>query len=159
MTSPKISIRQGRIQDIDALVDLLSELFSIEEDFEFNAIKQRKGLEQILADVSGKKCIMVADNSGKTMGMCTAQILISTAEGGPAIMIEDMIVLEGFRGKGIGKALLKAMEYWSIKNGVTRLQLLADKNNLSALEFYKMNGWGNTQLICLRKNIDPVYSG
>jgi ribosomal protein S18 acetylase RimI-like enzyme len=32
------------------------------------------------------------------------------------------------------------------------LQLLADKNNLPALNFYQKQGWQSTQLVCLRKH-------
>ena len=35
--------------------------------------------------------------------------------------------------------------------GLSRLQLLADKNNHLAIGFYKNMGWGSTNLICLRK--------
>jgi GNAT superfamily N-acetyltransferase len=151
----EVLIRQGHVQDIEDLIDLLRELFSIEEDFEFNEALQRRGLEQMLGDVSGK-CIMVAERSGRVIGMCSAQILISTAEGGPAVMIEDMVVRSGYRGTGIGKGLLIATESWSVKKGVTRIQLLADKNNLPALEFYRKNEWATTRLICLRKKIEEV---
>jgi len=152
----EILIRQGQVQDIEDLVGLLKELFSIEADFEFNEARQRMGLEQILRDVSGEKCIMVAERSGKVIGMCSAQILISTAEGGPAAVIEDMVVFPEYRGMGIGESLLSAIQSWSIQKGAMRMQLLADKNNYPALDFYMKNGWGMTQLICLRKKKNKV---
>jgi hypothetical protein len=31
------------------------------------------------------------------------------------------------------------------------MQLLADRNNINALDFYKKQKWAATQLICLRK--------
>jgi len=34
---------------------------------------------------------------------------------------------------------------------VSRLQLLADRNNIQATDFYQKLGWQATQLICLRK--------
>jgi GNAT superfamily N-acetyltransferase len=148
-----ITIRQGRIQDLRDLVELLKELFSIEADFNFDAALQRKGLTKILEDNSGGSCIMVAEGDGRVIGMCSARMLISTAEGGPAAMIEDMVVLPEYRGKGTGKSLLSVIESWSVQKGATRMQLLADKNNCPALDFYMKNGWGMTQLICMRKKI------
>ena len=130
-------IRQARKQDIKYLIELLKELFSIEADFRFDADMQRHGLAQILEDDSGKSCIMVAEIRGKVIGMCSGQILISTAEGGPAALIEDMVIFPEHRGAGIGKQLLTAIKEWSIGKGVTRMQLLADKNNFPALDFYK----------------------
>lgn len=152
MSGKKTIIRQGRIQDIDAFIGLLRDLFSIEADFDFDPVRQRRGLEQILTDVSGERCIMAAERDGRIIGMCSVQLLISTAEGGPAAMLEDMVVLRDCRGKGTGKRLLDAVVRWCGKRGVTRLQLLADRNNHPALGFYKENGWQTTQLICLRKS-------
>lgn len=153
LSSDEITIRQGRIQDTKDLVELLKELFSIEKDFRSDAALQRKGLIQILEDNSGGSCIMVAERSGRVIGMCSAQMLISTAEGGPAAMIEDMVVFPEYRGMGIGESLLSAIELWSVQKGATRMQLLADKNNFPALDFYLKNNWGMTQLICLRKKL------
>jgi ribosomal protein S18 acetylase RimI-like enzyme len=154
----EILIRQGQTQDIKCLVELLKELFSIEADFRFDADRQRQGLKQIIEDDSGKSCVMVAEIRGQVIGMCTSQILISTVEGGPAALIEDMVVFSEHRGAGIGERLLTAIEEWSILKGATRMQLLADKNNFPALDFYKKNGWEKTQLICLRKKSNEVKS-
>jgi len=152
LKADEITIRQGRIQDLENLIELLKELFSIEADFTFDAVLQGKGLTRILEDNSGRSCIMVAEGGGRVIGMCSAQLLISTAEGGPAALIEDMVIIPEYRGKGAGKSLLNAVESWSVQKGATRIQLLADKNNCPALDFYMKNGWGMTQLICLRKN-------
>jgi hypothetical protein len=35
-------------------------------------------------------------------------------------------------------------------NKVSRLQLLADRSNVPALDFYRIMGWHMTELICLR---------
>jgi ribosomal protein S18 acetylase RimI-like enzyme len=156
LNKEEILIRQGRTQDIRSLVELLRELFSIESDFSFDVALQKCGLEKIIEDGSGKSCIMVAEKQERVIGMCSGQILISTAEGGPAVLIEDMVVFPEHRGAGIGKQLLAAIEEWSIMKGATRMQLLADKNNFAALGFYKKNGWGTTQLICLRKKLNEV---
>lgn len=44
------------------------------------------------------------------VGMATIQTLISTAEGGRVGLVEDVVVDESFRGKGIGKLLLAGIE-------------------------------------------------
>lgn len=85
------------------------------------------------------------------VGMCTAQILISTAEGGMVALVEDMVVDARYRGMGIGRQLMSAIEGWAQKRRISRLQLLADRTNFSALDFYDKMGWRPTQLICLRR--------
>ena len=84
--------------------------------------------------------------------MCSAQLLVSTAEGGRAALLEDLVVDEKYHSQGIGSTLLSAVEFWALSKGAKRLELLADRNNAKALEFYKQRGWRRTQLICLHKN-------
>jgi len=102
---------------------------------------------------SEKDCILVAELPGdnKVLGMCTVQTLISTAEGGTVGLLEDLIIAASFRHQGIGTKLLAEAVNWAECRGLKRLQLLADKNNLSALNFYQKQGWESTQLVCLRK--------
>jgi Acetyltransferase, GNAT family len=132
------------------MIRLLRILFSIETDFAFDELTQRKGLEMMLDD-NTNRCIMVAELNQQIVGMCTAQILVSTAEGGIVALIEDLIVKDSHRGQGLGKKLLSAIEDWALAQGVRRLQLLADRNNTPALNFYQKMNWKSTQLICLRK--------
>lgn len=143
-------VRKGTSHDIEALIALLKVLFSIEADFSFNETKQRRGLKMMLS-YPACHCVMVAEVDGKVVGMCTAQLLVSTAEGGAAALIEDMVVEQTYRKQGIGKALLIAIEQWAVSRGAKRLELLADIENTPALDFYQKMNWKRTQLICLHK--------
>jgi ribosomal protein S18 acetylase RimI-like enzyme len=102
---------------------------------------------------SEKDCILVAEllNDDRVLGMCTVQALISTAEGGTVGLLEDLVVAADFRNQGIGAKLLTEAVNWAECQGLNRLQLLADKNNLPALNFYQKQGWESIQLVCLRK--------
>jgi len=146
-----ITLRTAKPSDIPQLVELLKELFTIEADFDFDEDKQARGLNLLLK--SEKDCILVAEllSDNKVLGMCTVQTLISTAEGGPVGLLEDLVVAAEFRHQGIGAKLLVEAVNWAECQGLKRLQLLADKNNLPALNFYQKQGWNSTQLVCLRK--------
>ncbi len=61
----------------------------------------------------------------------------------------------GRRGEGIGGMLVRAAERWAADRGVLRLQLLADRTNTPALQFYESQDWKSTRLICLRKKVNP----
>ncbi|MCD6271700.1 MAG: GNAT family N-acetyltransferase [Deltaproteobacteria bacterium] len=143
-------IREAEPYDINQMTHLLEELFSIEDDFTFNEFTQRQGLLMMLDD-NEKRCIMIAESGDQIIGICRAQLLVSTAEGGISALIEDMIVAKPYRGQGIGKKLLLSIKKWAYKKKAKRMQLLADKNNINALDFYKKQKWAATQLICLRK--------
>ncbi len=144
-----VGIRQAVVEDIAALLPLLRQLFSIEEDFVFDQESQHAGLELMIASVDA--VIMIAETNYKVIGMATGQTVISTAEGGPALLIEDVIVAESHRRSGVGGKLLSALADWSKRRGMKRMQLLADKNNEPAICFYKNSEWTETALICFRK--------
>lgn len=148
--SSEITVRPASFSDLDDLAALLGELFSIEDDFDFDVKLQRQGLSMMLSDTD-TRCVLVAEADRKAVGMCTLQTLISTAEGGEVGLVEDVVVNEQFRGRGIGRLLLATMENWAREKGLKRLQLLADRNNASGLCFYKKMNWKTTSLICLRK--------
>lgn len=54
-----VTIRRAEPADIDNMVWLLRQLFTIEADFEVNACKQRQGLEELLKRPSA--CVLVAE--------------------------------------------------------------------------------------------------
>lgn len=151
MKPDQMTIRNAAHTDIDALVRLLKQLFAIEKDFTFDAQKHKKGLKLMLDGCGKHRTVKVALYKGVIAGMCTAQIRISTASGGMAAVIEDLVVDEPVRGNGIGHALLEAMDEWAELMGIAHLSLLADKNNASGLKFYNRHGWKTTDLICLSK--------
>ena len=146
-------IRKAEPRDMDRLIRLLETLFEIETDFGFDEVRQRAGLRLLLN--SGKDCVLVAENEGEVIGMCSVQTVISTAEGGHSGWVEDVVIAEEFRGRGVGRLLLRQAEAWAVDHGVTRLQLLADRNNGAALDFYRRLGWTSTSLTVLRKFPKP----
>jgi GNAT superfamily N-acetyltransferase len=146
-----VTIRNAAHRDLDRMVALLEALFAIEADFIVDKSRQQRGLRLMLDGCGKHRCVKVAETGDQVVAMCTAQMMVSTAEGALSALVEDLVVAERMRGHGIGKALLAAVETWARQHGATRLQLLADKGNSPALEFYQRQGWAVTQLICLRK--------
>lgn len=148
----KILIRPARANDIPALCDLLADLFTIESGFAPSREKQGRGL-RLLLENTGSSIVLVAAQEEKVLGMCSVQTVISTAEGGPAGIVEDVVVHREHRGQGIGGSLLGSALAWCTHKGITRMQLLADKDNAPALRFYFLRGWTGTGLICLRRRL------
>jgi GNAT superfamily N-acetyltransferase len=155
MTEAEIVVRPAGERDIPGMCDLLYELFSIEADFIPDRPKQEKGLRMLLERGSGTSLLLVAQKGSDVVGMCSVQVVISTVEGGPVGIVEDLIVRRENRGKGIGGRLLSEVGDWCIARGVSRLQLLRDRNNADALSFYAADGWSGTDLVCMRKMLAP----
>jgi len=149
-----LRIEPATEHDIDALGGLLQQLFAIEADFHFDAAKTGHALQQLIND--SRACVLVARNDARVIGMCSAQLVISTAEGTYSAWVEDVVIDSQHRDKGVGKQLLNAITKWAKEQGATRLQLLADMQNQPmqnqpALEFYRHSGWQPLQLQAWRK--------
>jgi GNAT superfamily N-acetyltransferase len=142
-------IRLATAADLDAMIELIGLLFTLEPDNLFEPAKARRGLNLLLGNEDAA-AVWVADQDGVVIGMCSAQITISTVEGGPVAWIEDVIVSPAARGQGVGRQLLAAVAAWATRRGLTRLQLLADRHNQAAIDFYQHLDWRGTRLVCLR---------
>jgi len=72
----------------------------------------------------------------------------STWSGRPGLFLEDLFVLEQYRGCGIGKAMLKRLAQITTERGWARMEWSVVLNwNTSAQDFYRaqgarpMDGW------------------
>jgi len=142
----KITYDEANSTDIAELVRLLSVLFSIESDFNPDISKQQKGLQLILENKATAMIQVARNKTGKVIGMVSAQLVISTAEGAASAWIEDMVIDAGYRGLGIGKQLLENITIWAKNKGATRAQLLVDIENVDAVGYYSHLHWESTQL-------------
>ncbi|MDD2701000.1 MAG: GNAT family N-acetyltransferase [Sideroxydans sp.] len=136
--------------DLPQLADLLSELFALESDFMPERDKQLRGLRAILNEPQlGKLFVLRVD--GKVAGMANALITVSTAEGGKVLLLEDVIVSRAQRGGGLGRKLIEHVLDWARARGMTRVTLLADRDNTPALDFYRKLGFEPSAMRVLRK--------
>lgn len=143
---PKIHVQPATSSDIPDLVNLLDALFNIEQDFSADHCKQTAGL-RMLIESPERGTIQVAHTaSGEIVGMVSAQLVISTAEGAPSAWLEDMVVDQRFRAQGIGRLLLKSALDWAKEKGATRAQLLVDIDNLPAVGYYNHLGWSTSRM-------------
>jgi GNAT superfamily N-acetyltransferase len=146
-----VKIRPARRVDLDAMQSLLRELFSIETEFPCDPAKQRRGLVLLLKARTARA--WVATRGRDVVGMVTVQLVVSTAEGGPSGLLEDLVVCEEHRNAGIGTLLLEAAVQWTRAQGATRVQLLADRRNAPAFRFYFRHGWEPTHMVTLRRMV------
>jgi GNAT superfamily N-acetyltransferase len=144
-------VRRAVAADIPAMVVLLGQLFAIEDEFAFDQSVQARGLSLLLAEP--RAAAFVAERDGRLIAMATAQLLVSTARGGAVATIEDVIVDSAARGGGAGRALIAAIETWARAQGCLRLQLLADRQNAPALDFYDRLGFGRTRMVWLVRQL------
>lgn len=139
-----IEIGDATAEDISAMVVLLNELFSIERDFVPDVAKQERGLRLILDNPAIGR-IFVVRLAGQVVGMASLLFTVSTAEGGLAAVLEDVIVAAAYRRLKVGRRLLRHARRWAQEQGMIRLTLLADSSNDPALRFYESEGFSRSE--------------
>lgn len=148
----EIAINFATAADLPALCDLLTELFTLEADFKPDREKQFRGLRLIL-DTPAIGRLFVLRVDGKAAGMANALITVSTARGTPVLLLEDVIVSGAYRGAGLGRKLVEHVCAWAKSEGMSRVTLLADKDNRAALAFYGKLGFGPSAMGVLRRSL------
>jgi GNAT superfamily N-acetyltransferase len=152
MKTPYI-VEPARREDLESCAVMLTALFRLERDFRPGWETQIRGLKMLFSSPSAH--IAVAREGEAVIGMATGQLVVSTAEGGHSIWVEDVFVLPGQRRAGVGRALLDEIERWGGGRGATRMQLVADKGNHPARRFYEKQGWEILHLDVHRKDCVP----
>ena len=99
--------------------------------------------EGLLRDGFGPNPIyycLIADRDGQPAGFALYFFNYSTWLGRPGIYLEDLYVLPEFRGRGIGKALLKQVAAVAVEKNCQRLQWVVLDWNKLAIDFYRAMG-------------------
>lgn len=150
--NPGTTVTMATGADLEAMADLLAELFMLESDFSPERDKQLRGLRLILDNPQlGRLFVLRAGD--QVAGMANALLTISTAEGCPVLLLEDVIVKAQWRGCGLGRQLVEHVFDWALAAGITRVTLLADQDNAPALDFYSRLGFTPSAMCVLRRKL------
>lgn len=153
----EIEILQAEYRDLDQLADLLVELFTLENDFCPDREKQLHGLRLILDNPALGRLFVLRDQD-LVAGMANLLITVSTAEGCRVAVLEDVIIGNEYRGKGLGRRLVEHVLAWAKTDGMTRITLLADRDNKAALGFYRKLGFEHSHMVVLRRRLISLSS-
>jgi ribosomal protein S18 acetylase RimI-like enzyme len=146
-------VSQALPADIPRLCELLAILFAQEADFSPDAERQAAGLRMIIAQPQ-TGCIYCARDAGRIVGMVSILFTVSTAEGGRAATLEDMVVDPARRGEGIGERLLTEAIHRARQAGCKRITLLTDAANESAMRFYARAGFLRSGMVPFRLSLE-----
>lgn len=75
--------------------------------------------------------------------------------GDNAAWLEDLYIIEKYRGKGLGKKAMNILDDMMVKENITAIFVDVIPRNIGAIEFYREVGFDHLNMIQLRKNYDP----
>lgn len=132
-------IRPVRESDLGAVVALVHELATFERA-PLECQLTRRQLRKALFGENPALFGHVAEVAGEVVGCALWFLNFSTWRGSHGIYLEDLIVAEQYRGRGIGRRLLAALAAESCRRGFARLEWSVLDWNLPAIAFYESLG-------------------
>jgi GNAT superfamily N-acetyltransferase len=134
-----LNIRTLTREDVSTLLSLIRELATYEKKREKAVVTE----VDLLRDAFGptpKFRALIAEWAGEPAGYASFFYFYSTFQGRPALFLEDLFVLDRFRGKGVGKALLVAVAKLAIEENCHGLRWEVLDWNRPAIKFYEKLG-------------------
>jgi GNAT superfamily N-acetyltransferase len=133
-----MNIRKGNPEDMKAVLGLIQDL----ADFEREPDAVVLTVEDLIRDGFGEVPlfhVFVAEVESEVVGIALYYYRYSTWKG-KTIHLEDLIVKDKMRGKGVGNALYAEIMKQGKKDGVRRIEWAVLDWNTSAIEFYEKSG-------------------
>lgn len=87
--------------------------------------------------------VLLASVEGRPVGVAVCFYALSTFQARPLVNVHDLAVVPEHRGKGIGRALLAAVEARARRDGCCRLTLEVQEDNDPARALYERFGFSD----------------
>jgi len=100
----------------------------------------REGLARALF-VRRPRCgVLLAEREGSVAGFAFYFETFSSFQGGPCLWLDDLYVVPGSRGAGVGTALLARLARIAVRRGCSRIDWTVNTSNGRAIRFYRGRG-------------------
>lgn len=134
----EVHIRDARKEDMAQVLTLIQELAVFEKEPDAVEVTVAELEEAGFGNTPQFYCF-VAEVDGSIVGMALTYLRFSTWKG-KVVHLEDLIVTESMRGKGVGTALYKKVLEYAHALGVKRVNWEVLDWNEAAIRFYEKSG-------------------
>jgi len=124
-------VKESTDSIVSSMKDLLSQLTSTSIDFNSSA------LDEILNSISTKLFVALVEHN--IVGTYT--LVIFRIPTGATARIEDVVVEEKWRGKGVGKKMMKHAIELVKKEGIFKIELTSHHSRIEANKLYQSLGF------------------
>ena len=135
-----ILIRETTKSDLPAVGKLLEDLVDVMDSTEgIDAEIALKNYERLLNDANSH--FLVAAREGAPIGFINFTVRQTILHQSPSALIDELVVAEEHRGKGVGRQLVQAAIEKCRNLGCCEVEVSTEKTNLKARKFYKQCGF------------------
>lgn len=133
-----VKIRKANRRDMPQVLQLIVELAVFEKEPDAVQVTVEELEEAGFGNPPQFTCF-VAEVDGKVVGMALVYFRFSTWTG-KSVHLEDLVVTEAYRAKGIGEMLYSEVMKFGLEHGVRRVQWVVLDWNKGAINFYERSG-------------------
>lgn len=134
----KVSIRNANEKDTPLILDFIKQL-SVYEKLPNEVSATIDILKKSIFIEKSAKVIFILEDD-KEVGFALYFYNFSTFTGKKGLYLEDLFVLEDYRGKGYGKKLLAYLANIAVKEDCSRFEWIVLDWNTPSINFYKSFG-------------------
>lgn len=134
----KVSIRNANEKDTPLILDFIKQL-AVYEKLPDEVSATVEILEKSIFIERSAKVIFILEDD-KEVGFALYFYNFSTFTGKKGLYLEDLFVLEDYRGKGYGKKLLAYLADIAVKEDCSRFEWIVLDWNTPSINFYKSFG-------------------
>lgn len=132
-------IRSAAAADVPDILRLIKALAEYEK-LSHEVVATEAALAQALFGPRPAAEVLLAEQDGRSVGFALFFQNFSTFLGKPGIYLEDLFVEPVFRGRGIGRDLLRAIARLAVERGCGRFEWAVLDWNAPAIGFYRSLG-------------------
>lgn len=134
-----LKLRKAVARDVPLILSLVRELAAYEREAH-SVIATEADLRRDGFSKYRRFRVIIAEWNGRPAGMVLFFHHYSTWHGQAGIFVEDLIVRRGFRGKGVGQALMARLGRIAIAEGCYGMRWEVHSWNKEAVRFYRQLG-------------------
>ncbi len=140
-----LSIRAAGLADEARVLELVEELF-VAPGSRPPGYRRERGAAAFREAVEGPDAdVLVAVDGERVVGLASVYVDLHTIRFGRRCWLEDLVVTEAERSKGVGRRLLDAATEWARAHRCTHLGLVSAAARRDAHRFYVANGMAAMQ--------------
>lgn len=153
-----INIRKAKINDLLNIQKLNKELFELEyNNFDTTLIEDwpltQEGKEYFENAIKND-IVLIAYVNNETVGYLAGTLNSQYSyNNNIQAELDNMYIMKEYRKLGIGSKLFEEFKKICKENGINEIKVVASYNNLNAINFYKSNGFKESELT-LKQNIN-----
>jgi ribosomal protein S18 acetylase RimI-like enzyme len=132
-------LRSAVARDLDTLLTLHLDFFA-EEGLPLREDRSRAGLRQLLAD-PGLGRVLVKEDGATMVGYLVLTFGFSVEFGGRDGLVDELSVVPGYRGHGLGSQALEAAAAACRERGIRAVHLVVDRSKRRVQSLYRRRGF------------------